>query len=298
MSHSPLKIYIRTITNFKRQENEQQTIKNDPIFYGQLNLSPSEKAKLYSGDKVVNKLNGLVYSNKPIDDVILPSEDVMQHFNQIFPEVGETNDTGKLNKDSFALWENNKNNINIELDSSTNRTIQPKYDVYIGGPASAVAAALHAKSGESTTKILYGHDGRRGASNWKGSASYFHIRDSVPVYYWPDNHGAYTLYATAKHFIQRNLFVKNYLNNIASDPNWNKLRLKVGNFIKEPSIAWLFAKNQYYAMQDVGLHIKGTELRNNSKQTAKATTILASLTPEIFNHLKTKSYALGDHHQQ
>ena len=40
-------------------------------------------------------------------------------------------------------------------------------------------------------------------------------------------------------------------------------------------------------MQDVGLHIKGTELRDKSKQTAKATTILASLTPEIFSHLET-----------
>ena len=71
----------------------------------------------------------------------------MQHFHQIFPEVGKSNDTGNLNKDSFALWENNMNKINIELDFSPNRTIQPKYDVYIGGPASAVAAALHAKSG-------------------------------------------------------------------------------------------------------------------------------------------------------
>jgi len=261
---------------------------NDPIFYGQLNLSPSEKAKLYSGDKVVNELNNLVFENKTIDDVILNSKDVMQHFHKIFPEVVKSNDTGNLNKDSFALWENNNNNISIELDSSTNRTIQPKYDVYIGGPASAVAAALQAKSGESTSKILYGHDGRRGVSNWKGSASYFHIRDSVPVYYWPDNHGAYTLYATAKHFVQRNFFVKNYMNNIASDPNWNKLRLNVKNFIKDPSTTWLFAKNQYYAMQDVGLHIKGTELRDKSKQTAKATTVLASLTPEIFNHLETK----------
>ena len=88
-----------------------------------------------------------MFENKTIDDVILNSEDVMQHFNKIFPEVVKSNDTGNLNKDSFALWENNNNNISIELDSSTNRTIQPKYDVYIGGPASAVAAALQAKSG-------------------------------------------------------------------------------------------------------------------------------------------------------
>ena len=78
------------------------------------------------------------------------------------------------------------------------------------------------------------------------------------------------------------------MNDIASDPNWNKLRLNVRNFIKNPSTTWLFAKNQFYALQDVGLHIKGTELRGKSEQTAKATTVLASLTPEIFDHLQTK----------
>ena len=36
------------------------------------------------------------------------------------------------------------------------------------------------------------------------------------------------------------------------------------------------------------MHIKGTELRGKSEQTAKATTVLASLTPEIFKHLETK----------
>ena len=70
-----------------------------------------------------------------------------------------------------------------------------------------------------------------------------------------------------------------------SDPNWNKLRLNWVNFIKEPSIAWLFAKNQYYAMQDVGLHIKGTELRDKSEQTARATCKTAFLSHEIFEHL-------------
>ena len=102
--------------------------------------------------KVVNELETLVFNNKPIDDVIVNSKDVMNHFNQIFPEVAKSNDTGKLSKTAFALWENNKNNISIEKDPSPNGKIHTKYDVYIGGPASAVAAALHAKSGESTFK--------------------------------------------------------------------------------------------------------------------------------------------------
>ena len=145
---------------------------------------------------------------------------------------------------------------------------------------------LYQFTGQSTSNILYCHDGRRGASNWKGSASYFHIRDSVPVYYWPDNHGAYTLYATAKHFVERNFFSKKYMHDLSTNPNWNKLRLHWVNFLKNPALSWLFAKNQFYALQDVGLHIDGTQLRSKSEQTAKATCTLASLTPEIFDYLK------------
>ena len=103
--------------------------------------------------KVVNELETLVFNNKPINDVIVNSEDVMNHFEQIFPEVAKSNDTGKLTKEAFSLWENNKNNICIELDTSPLIMSQPKFDVYIGGPASAVAAALHAKSGEFTFKV-------------------------------------------------------------------------------------------------------------------------------------------------
>ena len=71
---------------------------NDPIFYGQLNLSPSEKAKFHSGEKVVNELNNLVFNNKPIYDVLFNSKEFMEHFHTIFPEVEKSNDTGKLNR--------------------------------------------------------------------------------------------------------------------------------------------------------------------------------------------------------
>ena len=94
-------------------------------------------------------------------------------------------------------------------------------------------------------------------SNWKGSASYFHIRDAIPVYYWPDNHGAYTLYATVKHWLHRRLGYSSYREEVATDPNWNKLRLSVFGLLREPRTLWLFAKNQVKALMDVGLHIKG-----------------------------------------
>ena len=105
--------------------------------------------------------------------------------------------------------------------------------------------------------ILYCHDGNRGASNWKGSASYFHVRDAIPVYYWPDNHGAYTLYATMKHWIQRVFGYTGYYREVAGDANWNKLRLNITGLMKEPLTFLLFAKNQIRALKDVGLHIEG-----------------------------------------
>ena len=96
--------------------------------------------------QVAGQLETLVQQNQPISDVITGSEDLMNHFHKLFPEVTESNETGKLSKDAFALWEESKNSINIEMDTG-NGTTMPKYDVYIGGPATAVAAALQAKSG-------------------------------------------------------------------------------------------------------------------------------------------------------
>ena len=73
-----------------------------------------------------------MHKNKTIDGVICNDEKVMQHFHQIFPEVEKSNYTGKLNKDSFALWNDKMNNINIELDLSKNRAVEQRFDVYIG----------------------------------------------------------------------------------------------------------------------------------------------------------------------
>ena len=62
-----------------------------------------------------------------------------------FPKIVDTNEIGKLTEDSFALWEPGKNNITIGFDDGPE--VQSTLDVYIGGPPTAVAAALHAKSG-------------------------------------------------------------------------------------------------------------------------------------------------------
>ena len=74
----------------------------------------------------------------------------MNHFSSLFPEVIKSNETGTITQDKFSLWQSGSNNINIELDGNNdnNQSIAgQKYDVYIGGPASAVGAALQARSG-------------------------------------------------------------------------------------------------------------------------------------------------------
>lgn len=199
-------------------------------------------------------------------------DDTMKFFEQLFPELVESNCIGQLTKDSFRSWASGGNEVLVELDNKPSSNLQGAKDIYVGGPAALFSATiqvlvtrktvfmtifLQAKSGEDVSDIVYCHDGNRGASNWKGSASYFHVRDAIPVYYWPDNHGAYTLYATMKHWIQRVCGYTGYYKEVAGDANWNKLRLNITGLMKEPLTFLLFAKNQIRALKDVGLHIEG-----------------------------------------
>ena len=108
--------------------------------------------------------------------------------------------------------------------------------------------------------MLYAHDDQKGWSNWKGSASYFHIRDVLPVYYWPDNHGSYCVYVTIKHAIVRRWNRKGYIDQIKSDPNWNKLRLSYKGVFKDLTLLPLFIENQLRMFNDVGFHMKGNTL--------------------------------------
>ena len=90
----------------------------------------------------------MVRNDGPISDIIVGKEELIQHFKKLFPEVVKSNETGNIAKDSFALWESSRNEISIKLDTNLeSENIEPKYDVYIGGPASICAAALQAISG-------------------------------------------------------------------------------------------------------------------------------------------------------
>ena len=68
----------------------------DPLHHGSSSLSHSENVQFQSGKPVVNKLFSLVDNNQPINDIILGSPDMVDHFKKLFPQVVESNFTGEV----------------------------------------------------------------------------------------------------------------------------------------------------------------------------------------------------------
>ena len=202
----------------------------------------------------------------------------------------ESNSVGKITSDTWSHWKPGNNEVTLEEDSRDLDNILDSHkgkDLYIGGPAALCSAALQSRSGQDPQRVLYCHDGARGTSNWKGSASYFHVRDCIPVYYWPDNHGAYVLWATAAHWVRRWFDPQSYRKQVESDPNWNKLRLDVPALMKEPATIWLFMKNAFNAWKDVGLNMDRSKVRGAIEdKTSWTTTNHAFLSHQIIEKLR------------
>ena len=257
----------------------------DPLYYGSYALENGQIPKLTSGHNVITELEQRLEDNKLLDEVLHAPDNIMDLFREIFPEVVDSNEIGTLSKETFKFWNPRQNEITIELDPSPDTDFGEGKDVYIGGPAALFSAAIQSKDKSSSTNVLYGHNGARGVSNWKGAASYHHIRDIIPVYYWPDNSGLYTIYATAKHFIQRNFSYSDYKQEIKTFSNFNKLRLNVTALLKEPSIIPLLIKNGMNALKDVGLHMTKDSLVAPQKTTAYTTLHHASLTEQIIDKM-------------
>ena len=76
----------------------------DPLHYGSSSLPHSENVKFQSGKPVVNKLFSLVDNNQPINDIIMGSPDIVDHFKKLFPQVVESNFTGELDKKDYGIW--------------------------------------------------------------------------------------------------------------------------------------------------------------------------------------------------
>ena len=254
----------------------------DPLSHGTYNLT-GNMPKLTSGYSITTELERRLKNGTFLDDVLNAPDDVMELFREIFPEVVDSNKIGDLSQDSFKLWKPTNNDIVIEADPTPDADFGTGKDVYIGGPAALFAAAIQSNDPSSASNVLYGHNGTKGASNWKGSASYHHIRDILPVYYWPDNAGTYTIYVTIKHWFQKHFAFEAYKKEIYETSNFNKLRLNITGVLKDPSVALLFIKNGLNALRDTGLHMKLIKpiMVERTESTAYTTLHHASLANDI-----------------
>lgn len=261
----------------------------DPLLYPSLELEPSEMAELTSGHDILSHLDSMITEKKAIEDVLLAPKPVGDFFERVFPEVAESNSVGKLTPESWSHWKTGTNEVTLEEDPRPLDQMLNSHqgrDLYIGGPAALFSAALQSRSGQDPHKVLFCHDSKRGTSNWKGSASYFHIRDCIPVYYWPDNHGAYVLWITAAHWLKRWLDPKGYKKELETEQNWNNLRLDVPALFKEPATVWLFMKNTFNAWKDVGLSMDRSKVGGAVEdKTAWTTTDHAFLSHQIIEKL-------------
>ena len=82
----------------------------------------------------------------------LGPDESLNFFEEIFPELVESNSVGKLSKSSFNLWESGNNEVTVELDNQPTHNLLGARDVYVGGPAALFSAAIQVGSGIATVK--------------------------------------------------------------------------------------------------------------------------------------------------
>ena len=66
----------------------------------------------------------------------------MKFFEQLFPELVESNCIGQLTKDSFRSWASGGNEVLVELDNKPSSNLQGAKDIYVGGPAALFSATI------------------------------------------------------------------------------------------------------------------------------------------------------------
>ena len=132
---------------------------NDFMYHGRTSLDKKEIPRLGSGKKILSELDQLVQKNEylstplkgldysakkiVIESIIyhLGHEDSLKFFETLFPELAKSNYVGQLDKNSFAGWEDGKNEVLVELDKNPSM-VEGAKDVYIGGPAALFSAAI------------------------------------------------------------------------------------------------------------------------------------------------------------
>ena len=76
----------------------------DPLYYGVKELKSDELVEFRSGEKVIKGLEQMVKDGRNLDQVLNCSPEVIEHFNEIFPEVVYTNETGAFDTSMLKSW--------------------------------------------------------------------------------------------------------------------------------------------------------------------------------------------------
>ena len=121
----------------------------------------------------------------------------------------------------------------------------------MGEPAALCAAAVQAKSSASKD-VSYIHDGNRGASNWKGSASQIHNRSAIPTFYWFRSTGSFAIYSSLKNYLHRKWNMDSYVESVKTIPKGYSYFFIISNAIRDPGIFKAFVRNQICSMRDIG----------------------------------------------
>ena len=259
-------------------------MKPDPRTFPRLTLDDEDLPTFTSGRNIIADLEARTRHNQMLNEVVHGPDDVIKFFGIVFPEVQRQQNVGGNKTSDYKLWETGENVITAEEDCEPDSDEGKKWDVYVGGPAAIFGAVIQAQSEESGN-VLYVHDGLRGISNWKGSASTYVPCTICPQYHGFDSNGLYVVFRTLVDVIHRKLHFSSYLDKIKTDGMWMNVRIKFSAMLSDPGNWWIAVQNQWNAIKDVGLYVRGTALNPNHKTIAYTSVHHATRSPLIMKEM-------------
>ncbi|KAL5258941.1 hypothetical protein ACHWQZ_G009420 [Mnemiopsis leidyi] len=259
-------------------------MKPDSRSFPRICLTVEEFPCFTKGRELISELENRTKNKKMLDEVIYGPDDVIKFFGMVFPEVKRQQNVGQNSTSDYKMWEEGENVITIEEDREMDSGDEKKWDLYVGGPAAIFGAVIQAQSAESGN-VMYVHDGVRGISNWKGSASTYVPCTICPQYYGFDSNGLKVAFNTVVDEIHRRFHFSSYLKKVKTDGIWMNVRIKFSAFFADPGYWWLVIQNQWNAFKDVGLYIRGTALNPDRKTIAHTSVHHATRGPVILKEL-------------
>ena len=259
-------------------------MKLDSRSFPRMCLNVEEVPSFTKGRELITELETRTKNKGMLEDVLHGPDDVIKFFGKVFPEVQRQQNVGQNKTSDYKMWEEGENEITIEEDRELDSGNEKKWDVYVGGPAAIFGAVIQAQSAESGN-VMYVHDGVRGISNWKGSASTYVPCTICPQYYGFDSNGLNVAFRTIVDEIHRRIHFRSYLEKVKTDGMWMNVRIKFSALLADPGYWWLVIQNQWNAINDVGLYIRGTALNPDHKTIAYTSVHHATRGPVILQEL-------------